>query len=344
MARRILVHIGPAKTGTSSLQETLYAARESLSAQGYAYSPFGRHDQMPRAAGHHGLPAVLKTGAAMPDELVQWIHALPPEHVVILSSENFAHLSTAQITAFVAQLGAGQAVPPQIEVIYYARRWDKLMPSVWQELVKHGECRPYLTFLNQQMAAPRASLYLNYGMVLERWATACGGDNIHLFSFDNLKSQGHDIISHFSQEVLGLARLQASPRGSNASWQVSSTEILRLLNVISFGNRQGDPSVRTRFVKAQALVADEIAEIVSLLDSYVQECRPCAPLVLHAVEHDVLQKFGARLGNPTPDGRLFELSSFAQATYVDGNFWLLDRPRVLLRDIHRKLDLPDPLG
>ena len=149
MSRRIILHIGPPKTGTSSLQETLFAAQDELMTQGMAYPTLGRHDRMPRAAGHHGLPAVTQFGAPLPAPLLEWIGDLPAGHSVVLSSEDFSHLSAEQVAHLAAQL-PGAAV----EVVYYARRWDRLLPSVWQELVKHGASCSYPVYANLQTAAP----------------------------------------------------------------------------------------------------------------------------------------------------------------------------------------------
>lgn len=346
MSRRIIIHIGPAKTGTSSLQEALYAARAALEAQGIAYPSLGRHDQMPRLPGHHGLPAVLAAGGQIPQELLDWIGALQSEQAVVLSSENFAHLAPAAIATLRDQLTSITGHPPHVEVVYYARCWDRLLPSVWQELVKHGDSRPYLTFLNVQTTAPRASLYLNYAMVLERWGLVFGTEALRLFSFDGLKAQGLDLVDHFTQEVLELSAPLPNDEDpdtrltTNASWPVIATEVLRVLNGLSFKADIGTPIVRLRFEERADLVATEIEALEAYMTPYLRRARPYAPFLMHQIENEVLDRFGRALGNPTPEGRLFVQAAAKETEYVDGNYLLIPEALALLQDIHRKLELP----
>jgi hypothetical protein len=335
MSRRIIFHIGPAKTGTSSLQDSLYAAQDHLMAQGVAYPTLGRYDRMPKLPGHHGLPAALQAGLALPVPLMEWIGDLPRDHVVVFSSEDFSNLAVEQVAALAAQIPGAE-----VEVVYYARRWDRLMPSVWQELVKHGSSRSYPEFLNQQTAAPRASFYLNYAMVLDRWAQVFGTGSIRLWSFDNAIEETGDIVAHFCRRVLEVTPPPPQAQERNSSWPASSTEILRLLNRLSFGTGAGTPSVRQRLWQALPLLAAEMAELEAELAPFLRRCRPCAPLVLHALEHELLQRYGGQLGNPTAAGGLFPLGDFAEAGYYDSDHLLISRSAALIRDLHQKLELP----
>ena len=350
MSRRIIIHIGPAKTGTSSLQEALYAARAALEAEGIAYPSLGRHDQMPRLPGHHGLPAVLAAGGQIPQALLDWIGALPPEQAVVLSSENFAHLALTGIATLRDQLTGITGHPPQVEVVYYARCWDRLLPSVWQELVKHGDSRPYLSFLNIQTTAPRASFYLNYAMVLERWAQVFGMKALRLFSFDGLQAQGLDLVDHFTKDVLGIAapiRSDDDLEGvlsANLSWPVPLIETLRGLNALSYGTAQGTADVRIRLQENADLVAEEIDALEAYMTPYLRRARPYAPFLMYQIESEILARFGPALGNPTSEGRLFVQGAAKETEYVDGNYLLNPEALALLQDIHRKLELPQPPG
>ncbi|WP_417839649.1 hypothetical protein [Tritonibacter scottomollicae] len=336
MSRRIILHIGPPKTGTSSLQETLFAAQDELMAQGVAYPTLGRHDRMPRAAGHHGLPAVTQIGAPLPAPLLEWVGDLPAGHSVVLSSEDFSHLSAEQVAHLAAQL-PGAAV----EVVYYARRWDRLLPSVWQELVKHGASCSYPVYANLQTAAPRASVYLNYAQVLDRWVAGFGMASIRLFSFDNAIMEMGDIVTHFCRAVLG--DVTVSPReddGQNHSMEPVDAEILRQLNRLTFGADWGDASVRQRLWQRAFGLEEEIVTLERVLTPYLRRCRPCAPLVLHQLEQEMLARYRDSLENPTPEGFLFKREDFREAAFVDSAHLLMSDSPALIRDLHRKLDLP----
>lgn len=340
MTRRFIIHIGPAKTGTSSLQDALYRQRAALLQKGLHYPDLGRHAQMPQLAGHHGLPAVLRSGGALPAAFLDWAAAVPDDEAILLSSENFAHLAEPQIRALARQLNA-----EDIQPVYYARRWDRLMPSVWQELVKHGETRSYPEFLNDQAAAPRASLYLNFAIPLDRWAAVCGRHNIRLFSYDGICSQGSDVISHFFAEVLQMeppapGRVQSA----NTRLQPSETEVLRMLNRMSFGAAAGDAGVRQRLFARPRRVAGEMALLEELMQPFLRRCRPCAPLVLHRLEEELMQRYRGQLGNPADGGRLFAPGDFEPAWFCSADYLLIPEAAAALRRIHRMLELPDAAG
>lgn len=338
MSRRIIFHIGPAKTGTSSLQETLFAAQGALMEQGVAYPTLGRHNRMPRAAGHHGLPAVIQAGTPLPLQLLEWIGELPAGHSVVLSSEDFSNLQPAQVAYLATQLPGAE-----IEVVYYARRWDRLLPSVWQELVKHGFSRSYPVYLNRQTAAPRASFYLNYAQVLDRWAAAFGHKAIRLFSFDNAVAENGNVVSHFCKAVLGGVSLPPQENtSSNRSMAPVETEVLRMLNLLTFGVEQGNVSVRQRLWLAAESLQEELTALERVLTPFVRRCAPCAPLVLHQVEDEMLLRYRDCLGNPTPEGFMFKREHFSEAGYVDSAHLVLSDSLSLLRDLHRALELPSP--
>ena len=210
MPPKFIVHIGPPKTGTSSLQEALFHNREHLLAQGYTYPGFGRHPKMPQLPGHHGIAESLQQRQELPAEFQTWLSQLSADHRVILSSENFAHVPAAGVQHFLQALG-----PENVEVIYYARRWEQLLPSVWQELVKHGHSQSYLEFLNHQTSAPMASVYLNYMTALDRWSEGTDLQSPRLFSYDKLRTEGLAIVQHFCTRVLGVDLHQDQSRTVN---------------------------------------------------------------------------------------------------------------------------------
>lgn len=332
MTRRIILHIGPAKTGTSSLQEALFAARADLQAQGFEYPAFGRHRFMPKLPGHHGIPATVRRLGELPPDLLPGLAATDPEKTVILSSEDFALMDETAVARFIELLG-----PARIELVYYARRWDSLLPSTWQELVKHGHSWPYLEFLNGQVSAPRASHYLNYAVPLDRWAKAVGIENLRIFSYDNVLAGGDDIVSHFASRVLGVPLEAGAVRRENPRWSTERVEILRVLNRLAFGRSQADASIRTRLVNAPAPVTEEVAALEKLLRPHVTEVRPCAPLVWQHIERPFLATYGRQVENLTEAGHLFTETLFDTAEYVHSNYLLETDALAQLRGLSARL-------
>lgn len=332
MTRHIILHIGPAKTGTSSLQDGLFAARDDLQAQGFEYPVFGRHRFMQNLPGHHGIPATLRRSGEMPPDLLPGLTATDPDKTVILSSEDFALMDEAAVAQFVELLG-----PARIELVYYARRWDGLLPSIWQELVKHGHSWSYLEFVNGQVSAPRASHYLNYAVPLDRWANAVGHENLRLFSYDNILEAGGDIVSHFIGEVLGVTLDAVEVRRENPRWPSERVEILRILNRLAFGRGKADASVRTMLVNAGALVTEELGTLERMLRPYVAKVRPCAPLVWQHLEKPFLKTYGARVENLTEKGQLFADTPYAMSEYVRPDYLIETDAPDLLRALSARL-------
>jgi hypothetical protein len=317
MPAKFILHIGPPKTGTSSLQEALAQNRDQLLAQGYDYPGFGRHPEMPQLPGHHGVAESLQQRQQLPDGFAAALSQLPDDHRVIFSSENFAHLKPEAVQQLVQALG-----PDNVEVIYYARRWEQLLPSVWQELIKHGHSQSYLEFLNHQTSAPLASVYLNYMNVLDRWAGAAGVDRLRIFSYDNLRTEGLDVVQHFCTRVLGIQLHQPQPRQDNPRQTVGRSETLRMLNWLAFGGRGGSPKVRMALEQHRAQLHQELADLDVIYEPYIRRVRLCAPFVFPHVERRFLRLYGDRVENLAADGRLFQDREILAAPYVHPNYML----------------------
>jgi hypothetical protein len=129
--RAVLVHIGPPKTGTTSLQAALHRERASLSEHGVVYPGRGqRHRrEVDGLLGRSNL-----AGATTPYDawtrLVDEVRAAPDKRVCI-SSENLARATPDHIERVVGDLG-----PERVHMVVTARRLDRLLPSAWQQRVK----------------------------------------------------------------------------------------------------------------------------------------------------------------------------------------------------------------
>ena len=118
-----LIHIGPQKTGTTSIQIALFEVRDELPQHG-AYYPKGAHRRR-RAAYSLGLPD-NRTGWPMEpwERLVKEV-AAQGEARVVISNEDFSRADDpAVIERIVRELGDGHPV----HVVAVARRMGPLPP------------------------------------------------------------------------------------------------------------------------------------------------------------------------------------------------------------------------
>jgi len=317
MTRKLILHIGPPKTGTSSLQETLFQHRDQLLAHGYNYPGFGRHAKMQVLPGHHGIPDLLRRENQMPPGVLDNLKLVPEDHTVVFSSENFAHMNSIQVRTLIESLQ-----PAEVEVIYYVRRWDQLLPSAWQELVKHGQSLSYLEYLNRQISAPRASIFLNYMITLDHWSKIVGVRNIRIFSYDNVLAGGQDIVQHFCRRVLNLELVTEVPRQDNPRQTVANSETLRQLNRLYFGSKTPSPELRFRLEQLRDQLQDPLGQLEEIYRPHVTQAQLCAPLVFANLEQQFLKTYAGRVEKLAADGRLFEDNTASPAAYVRPDYLL----------------------
>lgn len=337
MTRKIIFHIGPAKTGTSSLQEALFANRALLMENGFHYPEFGRHRQMPNLPGHHGIQGELGHNRPVPQDIIDGMATLDPDLAVVFSSENLAHLPTEAIQKLIEALS-----PAEFQVVYYTRRWDHLVPSVWQELIKHGQSQSYLEYINRQLSAPRNNHHLNYKLPLDRWTSVLGKSRITVFSYDGVKAAGQGIVAHFFDQVLGLALPDQSEPRENTRNTAIFTETLRMLNRLTYGAKPPSPKVRTELMRNLPLVEGELASIERMLTPYVARAPLCAPFVFSQIEREFLAQYAARVGNLSENGRLFGDLVLEPSDYVQSPYLFETQALDLYRRILERLELKKP--
>jgi hypothetical protein len=145
---RYLIHVGPHKTGTTYLQLRFDAARERLRHHGVAYPiAWSSADTEPS---HRKLVVALREGRT--DQLrseFDRIERDDPEYVLI-SAEGLNHLQEPAL-ALLKTLTRGQPVT----VIFYCRRWSDLLPSLWQEKIKHGYDETFPEFFSLNLGSVR---------------------------------------------------------------------------------------------------------------------------------------------------------------------------------------------
>lgn len=225
-----LVHIGPQKTGTTSLQAAMHRKREELLAHGVVYPGKGTR---PRGQ----VYALIGTPDGSPapprrkwDKLVAEVEAAGDRRVC-LSTEDLGRIELELARQVVAGLGG-----PRVHVVAAARPLDSLLPSQWQQRVRMR--RTMLTFdewlrvvLGADRSAPEARNFWvphDVGALVARWVEAVGSpDRFTLVMSDRSRP---DLLPRTFEEMLGLpAGLLDLPAGEvrNASLGIGRTELIR---------------------------------------------------------------------------------------------------------------------
>jgi hypothetical protein len=250
---RFVVHIGPHKTGTTSLQVMLDALRDTLLECGVCIPSVWNH--APGLPSHMQLVLALRCGdLTLVQAQLREILALRPRYVVI-SSEALSRLTAPQIVQFRQLLGSAP-----VEVVYYVRRWPERLPSLWQEAVKFGHRVTFPEFLATQLTRREGSELWDTSMI-DRFVAVFGASRIRLVSYSHLVDSGIDMGSHFLSAILGLSSIAVTlDTHHNRSLPVLDTELIRALNVIHV-RRGGDesPALRSWYLSHRdGLVPDSV--------------------------------------------------------------------------------------
>ena len=236
MARKVIVHVGAPKTGTSFVQELLFASRPRLEALGIGY-PADRFDA-------HFLAALdlmqltwggleREAGGAW-DRLAAQVRAWPD--TAIVSHEILATASRAHVARALESLSTGDT---EIHVVLTARDLVRQIPAEWQENVKHRRVVRYADFLAHLQDPSRqqgvASWFWGVQEVpdiLDRWGSTLPRERVHLVTVPPAGSPSDLLWQRFSQ-VLGLDPkefvLEDDVR-TNASLGVAEAAVVRCLN------------------------------------------------------------------------------------------------------------------
>ena len=240
MTRRVLLHVGTPKTGTTHLQDVLFRNREVLAAAGIAY-PATRHDS-------HFLAALdlmqLPWGGLQAEALGAWDELAGQVRVAlergagtaIISHEILATASRTQIGRALDSLGHGAGT--EVHLVLSVRDLVRQIPAEWQENVKHRARLRYGTFLDQIQDPARATRIGSWfwGVqevpdILDRWGQGLPPEHVHLVTVPPPGGAPELLWKRFSQ-AFGLDGIDLDLEGErlNPSLGVPETTLLRRVN------------------------------------------------------------------------------------------------------------------
>jgi hypothetical protein len=244
-----LLHIGPHKTGTSSLQGAFHRARPKLAAQGVHYAGSSRQ---PMQAAHavvgtkrlHEHPSIERW-----DALLREIRNSEAKRVVI-SSEAFAAGNGAAVQRVVSDLD-----PARIHVAITLRPLARIMPSQWQQFVQGGSVTPFEDWLSEMLADtdPRGGGFWRrhrHDRLVKRWSDVAGIDRLTVVVVDD---RDHGLVLRRFEQLTGLSdgTLVEDRRFENRSMTLPEIEAVRAFNV-AFNERGLDPRLQAHVMRVGA--------------------------------------------------------------------------------------------
>ena len=291
MARRIFVHIGRNKTGTTAVQNAFRAGREPLKRNGFHY-PMGR-------PGHHYLALHLlgtdrsgpprgRAPAELAGLLAERIAA--SERDVVLSSEVLQRVEPAALAAWLGK---------EATVVVYIREQVDYLASCYQQGIKMGIPRgDFASYL----AIPSTVADGYYLPFLRAWEDVFGRDNLVVRVYDRERLVEGDIVADFLS-VLGVdgAADLGDRDDRNPSAGGPLLEALRRINTLDFEE-----------LRRRKAIYDTLAELALGNPDYRAKL-PIAPDVVAALRDRFAEDNAAVSARYFDGGPLFSLRPIPSA-------------------------------
>ncbi|MFT3860730.1 hypothetical protein [Micropruina sp.] len=236
--RTRLLHIGPFKTGTTSLQTVARVMRPELLRHGVRYpgatfnqrvavSAFQRRGLGWNGDGSVGPPPSYRHWWLLKREI-----EADHERRILLGHEYVSTADDATIARWVDELG------PRLHVVITLRAFGRMLPSLWQERLKRNARRESFERWLKGVLKPehagydRRQLSFDHAGLIRRWAAAAGPDRVTVIALD---PNDHSFLFHRFEDLLGLPRdlLAAAPGTddvTNRGLTVPEAELFRQLN------------------------------------------------------------------------------------------------------------------
>jgi hypothetical protein len=232
MTRRVYLHVGAPKTGTTYLQDRLALNRSELARHDVHY-PLGLQASHFRAA----LDLLdVSWGGQREDARGEWDRLMDRvrrhDGTVIVSHEILAGARPSQVRKAMADLEGSE-----VHLVYSARDLARQIPAEWQEGVKHRRRRSFARFLTQVQNArrnkPTMWFWRAQGLpdVLTRWGDGLPPEQIHLVTVPQ-SGAPRDLLWERYCEAFGIDPSWAPAESSreNVSIGTAETALLRKLN------------------------------------------------------------------------------------------------------------------
>lgn len=251
---RVILHIGPHKTGSTAIQSALISNADCLAETGAVYPRTGRHRNGGVTLGHTDLVNACRGWKNTFSAEAFWSEVDGAE-TCIISCENAVQLNDAGVEGLRALLD-GQ----DVTVVYMLRRLTDIWPSHWMERVKHGSGISFPEYCAKHgiILPEREANTIDQFLHLSRFTRAFGQENLVLVGYDALEAAGQEASRYFLSEIVGAdpekARFaEGRVNTSNPAWL---TGVLRLLNLIHIAECGTSPGVRLRNAVMQDYRAD----------------------------------------------------------------------------------------
>lgn len=227
MMKKLVVHVGPHKTGTTYIQSLLHENRKKLLSNNIIYP-----DVYFLYLGHHYLLNELNGNAD--ENIIRSIvyDVVGGVETCIISSENFINLTKKGLQKLKSIFSG-----VEITFVVYSRCPSIRLVSRWHELVKQGSYQSMESYFTQLLFKPMQSREINLAHYLNDLVNIFGKESIKLVDYESAnKSQNMigSFLASFKQEGL----IEDTNAVVNKMVSLEEVEIIRVLNFIASKKNQ----------------------------------------------------------------------------------------------------------
>jgi len=226
MADRVVLHIGPRKTGTSYLQNTLWANRDRLAAQGFWLPLEAMAEHYEAVSG--GREGWWSSGRA--DELratlAEQVRTRPG--VAVISTELISSLRFDETAALVADLG-----DTPVDVVFGVRALSRSIPAEWQQWVRARSTMSYDVWLAALRDDPQHGFWKTQHpeRIVHRWSRLVPRERIQAVIVPASAYDPGELWNRFSAAIgLDSSGFELPGDVVNASLGLVQAELLRRVN------------------------------------------------------------------------------------------------------------------
>ena len=257
--KRVYLHVGAPKTGTTYVQDRLALNAASLRRHGYRY-PTGPHDDMFLAA----LDLLDRPwGGLRPRADGEWDALVRrtrrAKGTVVLSHEILAGAKQHEVQRALSDLSFAE-----VHVVYSARDLARQVAAEWQEQLKHQRKVSFRTFLDQIRDTDQRRttrwFWRVQGLpgVLERWGSGLPPEQVHVVTVPRPGGSPDELWLRLCA-ALGIDPAWAPADGGRRNPSIGAAESTLLRRVNARLKSAGLPSAQYRALVRQLVVHETLA-------------------------------------------------------------------------------------
>jgi len=261
MSRRVHLHVGTPKSGTSYLQDKLALNRGLLEQQGIDYIHTRRGNHFEAALDLIGETWAGEEKAARGQWEALALDARKARRDVLVSHEILAAAEPASVARAMASFPG-----LEVHVVLTARDLGRQIPAEWQERVKHRGRRDYREFIRALQKNYARTDWLMWfwrvqhvPRILDNWGASLPPERVHLVTVPP-SDRPRDLLWKRFADVVGISQdaSYAESETTNESLGGAEVTMLRRLN-IELAEREVPRETYVEWVR-EAIVKDVLAQ------------------------------------------------------------------------------------